>query len=146
MPRLVPRGAQSRRSHEHSTVADPVAASLSHTTGPDDAFAADSFAALLEALAPASAVLSKGDDRTLERLQVVGKAFMKLDAQESIRRAGCRPTLMVYGGDLTPMLNRYRMVIKLDDDVREHRESNLACEWNLHRQCITLLYDINIQH
>lgn len=92
----------------------------------------ESFAGLVKKFAPASYFLERHDDRALDMLQVVGKTFMRQQAQAAMNSAGKRSVLMVYGSDLTPMLLRFRTAVKINDRY-ELREGGRPCEWMVHR-------------
>jgi hypothetical protein len=76
----------------------------------------------------------------MNKVQVVGKYFMREQVRLLLARAGSRPAMMVYGSDLTPMVMRFRTVAKVNDR-HETREGNKACEWCVHRAYYLVLND-----
>ena len=88
---------------------------------------------LIEKYAPARVSIPKHERITVMKLACVIEGFMRAQIIKSCQRAENRPLLWDYGGDLTPMLKRYRKVFKCADEFM-WRERGQTCEWNLHRQ------------
>ncbi len=90
------------------------------------------FGELVERLAPAAVVVPNYDARAVHKLCVVGKAFTREQAIETCARAGSRPCMMIYSGDLTPMVHAFRTSFKIAGHV-ERREGRSVVEWCVHQ-------------
>ncbi len=98
-----------------------------------------SFRSLAEYFAPASRVLSRHDDSWLQKLHLVGCSFMRKQAIAFCAAASTRPVMMIYGGDLTPMLMKFRQTTVVAGS-RIVRVGGRACEWCVHR-CYFMWHD-----
>jgi hypothetical protein len=90
------------------------------------------FGGLVERLAPAAVVVPNRDARAVHKLCVVGKAFTREQAIETCAKAGSRPCMLIYSGDLTPMVHTFRTSFKIADHV-ERREGRSVVEWCVHQ-------------
>ena len=106
-------------------MAVPFAANIVHDGLP-------TFAQLVERLAPAAVVVANHDARLVHKLVVVGKLFSREQAVETCAAAGPRPCMMIYSGDLTPMVHTFRTSFKLAGHL-ERREGRSVVEWCVHQ-------------
>ena len=90
------------------------------------------FGELVERLAPAAVVVPNHDARLVHKLCVVGKAFTREQAIETCAKAGSRPCMLIYSGDLTPMVHTFRTSFQIADHL-ERREGRSVVEWCVHQ-------------
>ena len=86
---------------------------------------------IVELLAPASKFLEGHDVRELQRVQVIAKDFMVLQARQFCENAGSKPVMCVYGSDMTPMLLAFRQCVQ--GSAKHARIGRRLCEWLLHQ-------------
>ncbi len=94
------------------------------------------FGELIERLAPAAVVVPNYDARVVHKLCVVGKAFTREQTIETCAKAGSRPCMLIYSGDMTPMVHTFRTSCKIADHV-ERREGRSVVEWCLRQPCFS---------
>jgi len=92
----------------------------------------ESFEELVERFAPTRDTVSSNDLPVMMQVAEVARSYLLSEAKKSATAAERRPVLMVYGGDLTPMVNKFRQTFK-GPDLRITREGGKNCEWNLHK-------------
>ena len=90
------------------------------------------FQELVSRLAPTHVVLDSEGTKALRKVWAVGKSYMQSCVQASLRCAGSRPALMVYGSDMTPMLHKFRTQVTIAGKT-EKRETRDPTDWLLHR-------------
>ena len=97
------------------------------------------FEKLVIKLSPAAVILAVHEPSECGKLQQIGKCYMEDQAKALCERADSKPTMLVYGSDLTPMVMSSRNRIESEERT-VIRQGGRCAEWNVHRM-FTMAFD-----